>query len=166
MDRIEATRATWEPFQLPRIAKPSGTVCGRCGLPRTGEVSTSPDSKAIRNGDRAELEAAAILFQLPRIAKPSGTDQRNCGSVPGPGGFQLPRIAKPSGTWCRGRSWLFNPVRFQLPRIAKPSGTVVARHRRAFFPAVSTSPDSKAIRNPGGPHRKASGAAACFNFPG
>ena len=88
-------------FQLPRIAKPSGTPpniassCGSglvstspdskairnlyraCNAEGGTAVSTSPDSKAIRNPDRARVRKPADrAFQLPRIAKPSGTPQQ------------------------------------------------------------------------------------------
>ena len=60
--------------------------------------------------------------------------------------FQLPRIAKPSGTaHCpigNGAQLLF-----QLPRIAKPSGTGLTPLLTTAELQVSTSPDSKAIRN-------------------
>ncbi len=113
------------------------------------------------------------VFQLPRIAKPSGTDAGAAIGCLLERIVSLPRIAKPSGTWCQGRGLrsslhCFNfpgqqshpelgrfqvfsltpSTEFQLPRIAKPSGT---RHRHGTFMGlffVSTSPDSKAIRNP------------------
>ena len=110
-------------FQLPRIAKPSGTFDGMIGDLCTGVVSTSPDSKAIRNCDNGQVTALlTFVFQLPRIAKPSGT----CEVWPG---------CQPATV-------------FQLPRIAKPSGTQRASVAgQDFGQVVSTSPDSKAIRN-------------------
>ena len=113
-------------FQLPRIAKPSGT----------SSLGPSPSRSA--------------LFQLPRIAKPSGTSPAISPARSSPL-FQLPRIAKPSGTSplrCSFGWWQITS--FQLPRIAKPSGTpLAAGTARRLLGHVSTSPDSKAIRNLG-----------------
>ena len=64
-------------FQLPRIAKPSGTSYETVSRPNAcGLVSTSPDSKAIRNLPVPLLLLRFAVFQLPRIAKPSGTMDR------------------------------------------------------------------------------------------
>ncbi len=63
-------------FQLPRIAKPSGTFFFQQILTGDAVVSTSPDSKTIRNPTRRTGPGAHwVMFQLPRIAKPSGTLQ-------------------------------------------------------------------------------------------
>ena len=87
-------------FQLPRIAKPSGT-----------------DS----NG--GQIGRFWWEVQLPRIAKPSGTGWTASGGCSSSSRFQLPRIAKPSGT---GLAATIEAIesKFQLPRIAKPSGTL------------------------------------------
>ncbi len=61
-------------FQLPRIAKLSGTGIGGAGAGAdVAEVSTFPDSKAIRNHGVVAGVMVGVKFQLPRIAKPSGT---------------------------------------------------------------------------------------------
>ena len=106
------------------------------------KVSTSPDSKAIRNGHAgARVMLVLVTFQLPRIAKPSGT--------------RAPRSLETRVSW-----W------FQLPRIAKPSGTQPLPHgAAAALHVVSTSPDSKAIRN-GRRARRPADRRRRFNFTG
>ena len=62
-------------------------------------ISTSPDSKAIRNTPLAMIWRQQYdEFQLPRIAKPSGTVVAPVRQAAPGTTFQLPRIAKPSGT--------------------------------------------------------------------
>ena len=112
------------PFQLPRIAKPSGTLDLKLEPADQWAISTSPDSKAIRN----QLAPQVVGELRPGVStSPDSKAIQNQPAVTAATGwsalFQLPRIAKPSGTWMR-----------------KATATV-ARHQ------VSTSPDSKAIRN-------------------
>ena len=136
-------------FQLPRIAKPSGTHARGSQGGRAQPVSTTPHSKAIRNVIMPGRSFPAVdrMFQLPRIAKPSGTRHplprmgprsrvstspdskaiRNAStetvSTRSSSEFQLPRIAKQSGTSRLLPSSSSRSTLFQLPRIAKPSGT-------------------------------------------
>ena len=83
---------TTEEFQLPRIAKPSGTPVEVRRLAAGGDVSTSPDSKAIRNQEKpwAAARRASAMFQLPRIAKPSGTHQKGASSSANSSCFNFP----------------------------------------------------------------------------
>ena len=57
-----------------------------------------------------------------------------------------------------------SPLIFQLPRIAKPSGTRAATGHGEYM-VVSTSPDSKTIRNLMGA-RPTGARSLRFNFPG
>ncbi len=137
-------------FQLPRIAKPSGTSSGpgRC-CRGWGDVSTSPDSKAIRNlAALVAKQSWFVMFQLPRTARPSGTGSladdhairyrvstspdskairnRAKGCRLGGAGLLLVSTSPDSkairNTPRRGII-VGSTNRFQLPRIAKPSGT-------------------------------------------
>ena len=87
-------------------------------------VSTSPDSKTIRNGNNPNTSSLPSWFQLPRIAMRSGNSppqkskRQSCPCFNFPGWNDHPEPGR--------------PVRPAGPR------------------AVSTSPDSKAIRNPHG----------------
>ncbi len=104
-------------------------------------VSTSPDSKTIRNG-------------IPG-GRPGGI----------PGGFQLPRIAKPSGTMAADGL----VYRFRIVSTSPDSKTIRNDPTgRVRFDAggVSTSPDSKTIRNKDLPGVMVEVVRAGFNFPG
>ena len=114
-------------FQLPRIAKPSGTGQNHAPGAAPEAVSTSPDSKAIRNNLKAALLPRCCWFQLPRIAKPSGTLAA------------LPlTVSRSQVSTSPDSKAIRNPGR--------GGGISPVGH------LVSTSPDSKAIRNPG-PHQ-------------
>ncbi len=118
------SRTTLSWFQLPRIAKPSGTH-GPSGRQAKGVsvVSTSPDSKAIRNRSRQTSQSSSSFeFQLPRIAKPSGTGH-GCSQAHG------------------GRHHVSTSPDSKAIRNYRPGRC------RSSSSSVSTSPDSKAIRN-------------------
>ena len=90
--------------------------------PATWCVSTSPDSKAIRNVVKTFGEAMdSAEFQLPRIAKPSGTGLQRLLHPP-------PRVST-------------SPDSKAIRNVV--TGSLVG----SVGGAVSTSPDSKAIRN-------------------
>ena len=110
-------------------------------------VSTSPDSKAIRNLPDLVEAVYRKAFQLPRIAKPSGTEGQVLVRAQYLSLFQLPRIAKPSGT---------QPLRLGTPSLRRQVSTspdskairnLRITGRKGAWLLVSTSPDSKAIRN-------------------
>ena len=87
-------------FQLPRIAKPSGTAATTGGTLLAQLVSTSPDSKAIRNH---LFPCSSGVFRAIVSTSPDSKAIRNLALQCGQAGngeiaFQLPRIAKPSGT--------------------------------------------------------------------
>ena len=142
-------------FQLPRIAKPSGTSSLGPSPSRSAWFQLPRIAKPSGTSPAISPARSSPLFQLPRIAKPSGTSATLGGAALAFTGFQLPRIAKPSGTSplrCSFGWWQITS--FQLPRIAKPSGTpLAAGTARRLLGHVSTSPDSKAIRNRQAPCR-------------
>ena len=154
-------------FQLPRIAKPSGTHRGSLPCANTVTVSTSPDSKAIRNLVGA---VGCIEQQFGVSTSPDSKAIRNPGVTPGDDRLAIKVSTSPDSKAIRNpsKSAVTNPHSwFQLPRIAKPSGThVIKSVGRDVQGLVSTSPDSKAIRNPKRPEQTAQAAAAGFNFPG